>query len=129
MIFKRKRSNEQRSKKKKRKIMSIIIYHKNLKKIVDKKLTQKKDLDYYKQIGSKLILNGLKDDYNIKTQIGVYIAFINQFQRMKLYKVREEDKEYYISCILALWKLEILDPDSPTDPIYIAPLRKIKNKV
>tara|TARA_R100000951_G_scaffold36475_1_gene31243 strand:+ start:446 stop:811 length:366 start_codon:yes stop_codon:yes gene_type:complete len=121
LIFKRK--------KKKRKIMSIIIYHKNLKKIVDKKLTQKKDLDYYKQIGSKLILNGLKDDYNIKTQIGVYIAFINQFQRMKLYKVREEDKEYYISCILALWKLEILDPDSPTDPIYIAPLRKIKNKV
>ena len=39
------------------------------------------------------------------------------------------DKEYYISCILALYKLEILDPDDPTDPIYIAPLRKIKNKV
>ena len=67
--------------------------------------------------------------YDVKKQIAVYIAFINKFQNTKLYKSTEADKEYYISCILALYKLEILDPDDPTDPIYIAPLRKKKKRV
>ena len=109
--------------------MSIIIYHKNLKKIFEKKLSKNRNINHYKQIGSELVLSGMKEGYDIKTQIGIYIAYINQFQRMKLYKLPEADIEYYITCVLALWKLEILDPDSPTDPIYIAPLRKIKNKV
>ena len=109
--------------------MSIIIYHKNLKKLINEKFSKNRNISYYKQIGSDLILSGLKEGYDIKTQIGIYIAYINQFQRMKLYQLPETDIDYYISCVLALWKLDILDPDSPTDPIYIAPLRKIKNKV
>ena len=109
--------------------MSIIIYHKNLKKLINEKFSKNRNISYYKQIGSDLILSGLKEGYDIKTQIGIYIAYINQFQRMKLYQLPQTDIDYYISCVLALWKLEILDPDSPTDPIYIAPLRKIKNKV
>ena len=98
--------------------MSIIIYHKNLKKIFEKKLSKNRNINHYKQIGSELVLSGMKEGYDIKTQIGIYIAYINQFQRMKLYKLPEADIEYYITCVLALWKLEILDPDSPTEDKY-----------
>tara|TARA_Y100000592_G_scaffold30284_1_gene48239 strand:+ start:1768 stop:2085 length:318 start_codon:yes stop_codon:yes gene_type:complete len=105
--------------------MNFIFYHRNLKPLASQKLSIKKARD----IGSKLILDGFKNGYDVKKQIAVYIAFINNFQNTKLYKSTEADKEYYISCILALYKLEILDPDDPTDPIYIAPLRKKKKKV
>lgn len=116
--------------------MNFVFYHtmgrsqsdayKNLKPLASQKLSIKKARD----IGSKLILDGFNNGYDIKKQIAVYIAFINKFQNTKLYKSTEADKEYYISCILALYKLEILDPESPTDPIYIAPnLRKKKKSV
>ena len=77
-------------------------------------------------MGSKVILTGFSEGYDVKKQIAVYIQAINTYQNTKLYKLSEADKEYYISCILALWKLDILDPDNPTDPIYIAPLRQRK---
>lgn len=101
-------------------LVRFIFYHKNLKPLASQKLSIKGAKD----IGSKLILDGFKNGYDVKKQIAVYIAFINKFQDTKLYKSTEADKQYYISCILALYKLEILDPDDPTDPIYIAPKRK-----
>tara|TARA_S200002703_G_scaffold153436_1_gene155013 strand:+ start:1309 stop:1707 length:399 start_codon:yes stop_codon:yes gene_type:complete len=120
---------------KKQAIMSIVFYHNNLKSQIDavkpfcyQKLSKTKDIRYFKDIGSKLILDGFKQGYDVKKQIQVYIAAINTYQKTKLYKLSEADKEYYISCILALWKLDILDPDNPTDPIYIAPLKKRKKK-
>ena len=109
--------------------MSVVFYHKNLKTFHQVKLTKSKDLDYYKKIGSKLILDGFSKGYDVKKQIAVYIEAINTYQNTKLYKLTDADKEYYISCILALWKLEIIDPDNSTDPIYIAPLRKKKKSV
>ena len=109
--------------------MSIVFYHKNLKPFCQSKLTKSKPLQYYLDIGSHLVLDGFKNGYDVKKQIQVYIAAINTYQNTKLYKLTDADKEYYVSCVCALWKLEILDPDNPTDPIYIAPLRKKKNKV
>ena len=110
--------------------MSVIFYHKNLKPFCKSKLTKSKGIDFYKEeIGSHLILDGFKNGYDVKKQIQVYIAAINTYQNTKLYKLTDADKEYYVSCVCALWKLEILDPDNPTAPIYIAPLRKKKNKV
>ena len=109
--------------------MSVIFYHKNLKPFCKSKLTKSKPLQYYLDIGSHLVLDGFKIGYDVKKQIQVYIAAINTYQNTKLYKLTDADKEYYVSCVCALWKLEILDPDNPTDPIYIAPLRKKKNKV
>lgn len=105
--------------------MNFIFYHNNLKFLTSEKLSIKKA----KEIGSKLILDGMKEGYDIKKQIGIYIAYINQFQRMRLYQTTKADQEYYLNCILALYKLEILDPESPTDPIYIAPLRKKKKSL
>ena len=111
-------------------IMSVVFYHKNLKPFQQNKLTKSRPLDYYSQIGSDLILDGFKKGYDIKKQIQVYIQAINTYQNIKLYNLTDADKEYYISCILALWKLEIIAPDNPTDPIYIAPLyKKTKGKV
>tara|TARA_R110000822_G_scaffold40393_2_gene110007 strand:+ start:2855 stop:3184 length:330 start_codon:yes stop_codon:yes gene_type:complete len=109
--------------------MSIVFYHANLKTFHQEKLTKSKDLDYYKKIGSKLILDGFKKGYDVKKQIEFYIHALHTYQNIKIYNLTREDKEYYVSCILALWKLEIIDPDSPTDPFFIAPLRKIKPKV
>tara|TARA_R110000824_G_scaffold32682_7_gene105371 strand:+ start:69 stop:398 length:330 start_codon:yes stop_codon:yes gene_type:complete len=109
--------------------MSVVFYHKNLKPLAENRLTKSKDLDYYRNIGSNLILDGFNKGYDVKKQIEVYIEAINIYQNIKLYKLTEADKEYYVSCICALWKLEIIDPDSPTDPFYITPLRKKKNKV
>jgi len=105
--------------------MSVVFFHKNQKPFHQNKLTKSKPLHYYSQIGSDLILDGFKKGYDIKKQIEVYIQAINTYQNIKLYNLSPADKEYYISCILALWKLEILDPDNPTDPIYIAPLPKV----
>ena len=102
--------------------MNFIFYHRNLKPLASQKLSIKGAKD----IGSKLILDGFKNGYDVKKQIAVYIQAINTYQNTKLYKLTDADKEYYVSCICALWKLEILDPDNPTDPIYIAPLRKKK---
>ena len=105
--------------------MSVVFFHKNQKPFHQNKLTKSKPLNYYSQIGSDLIIDGFKKGYDIKKQIEVYIQAINTYQNIKLYNLSPADKEYYISCILALWKLEILDPDNPTDPIYIAPLPKV----
>ena len=117
--------------------MSVVFYHsvspypsgKNLKPFQQNKLTKSRPLDYYSQIGSDLILDGFKKGYDIKKQIQVYIQAINTYQNIKLYNLTDADKEYYISCILALWKLEIIAPDNPTDPIYIAPLYKKKKSI
>ena len=109
--------------------MSVVFYHRNLKPFAENRLTKSKDLDYYRRLGSNLILDGFDKGYDIKKQIEVFIQAINIYQNIKPYNLTKEDKDHYVSCILALWKLEIIDPDSPTDPFYIAPLRKKKNKV
>mgnify|MGYP003654059684 FL=1 len=108
--------------------MSVVFYHKNLKLLCQSKLTKSKGLDYYRDIGSHLILDGFSKGYDIKKQISVYIEAINTYQNIKIYKLTQEDKEHYIACVLALWKLEIIDPDSPTDPFFVAPRRKTNKK-
>lgn len=108
--------------------MNFVFYHRTnpIKVLEYQKLSIKKARD----IGSKLILDGFKQGYDVKKQIAVYIEFINKIQKTKLYKLTEADKRYYISCVLALYKLEILDPDEPYDPIWVAPdFRKKKKSV
>lgn len=112
--------------------MSIVIYHKNLRIFAQDRFTKTKDIDYYKQIGSNLIVDGFSKGCDIKKQIAVYLQVVNYTQNTKLYKLTQEDKDHYIACVLALWKLEIFDPESATDPIYISPkyrrLKKYKIK-
>ena len=108
--------------------MSLIIYHKNLKVLWSKRFSEYNGTEeYYKDQGNQMILGGLRENRKLKYQIVIYHAFISKIQNQKIYKISDEDKDYYIASILALWKLGVLDPDDKDSPIYIAPKRKRKS--
>tara|TARA_R110000772_G_scaffold4337_4_gene15254 strand:- start:1239 stop:1553 length:315 start_codon:yes stop_codon:yes gene_type:complete len=102
----------------------IVIYH-NQKILSKKNITPTKGLE----AGSKLILDGIKEGYSLEKQIDIYLSVINTYQTKRIYNLTSDDKKYYISCILALWKLDIFDPYHPTDPLYIAPFLKKNKKI
>ncbi len=106
--------------------MSIRIYHKNLKLLTQNKFTPEDggDIEYYKNIGARLIMTGLRKNNNLKKQIKYYKDFVKLIQSQKIYKIKSEDQDNYVCCVLALWKLGIYDPDDATSPIYVAPKRK-----
>ena len=106
--------------------MSIIIYHKNLKVLTQNKFTPEDDGDikYYQNIGARLIMTGLRKNQRLEKQIKYYKNFIKLIQEQKIYKIKSEDQDNYVCCVLALWKLGIYDPDDATSPIFVAPKRK-----
>ena len=106
--------------------MSIRIYHKNLKILTQNKFTPEDggDIEYYKNIGARLIMTGLRKNNNLKKQIKYYKDFVKLIQSQKIYKIKSEDQDNYVCCVLALWKLGIYDPDDADSPIYVAPKRK-----
>lgn len=104
--------------------MSLYIYHKNLKVLTRNKLTKKQDANYYKSLGGKLVITGFNENRSILHQIAVYEEYIRKIQGIKRYKLRIEDIDYYVCCVLALWKLGKYDPDDATSPIYISPKKK-----
>ncbi len=104
--------------------MSLYIYHKNLKVLTCNKLTQGQDENYYKSLGGKLVITGFNEKRGIHQQIAVYEEYIRKIQNIKRYKLRIEDIDYYVCCVLALWKLEKYDPDDAISPIYISPNKK-----
>jgi len=106
--------------------MSIIIYHKNLKVLTQNKFTPEDggDIKYYQNIGARLIMSGLKQNNNLQKQIKHYEDFVKLIQEQKIYKIKPEDQDNYVCCVLALWKLGIYDPDDATSPIYVSPKRK-----
>lgn len=108
--------------------MSLIIYHKNLKVLFCKRFSEYNGTEeYYKDQGNQMILGGLRENKKLKYQIIIYQAFICKIQNQKIYKISDEDKDYYIASILALWKLGVLDPNDKDTPLYIAPRRKKKS--
>ena len=106
--------------------MSIIIYHKNMKVLTHNKLSAGDggDIKYYQNIGARLIMTGLRKNQKLEKQIKYYKDFVKLIQEQKIYKIKSEDQDNYVCCVLALWKLGIYDPDDATSPIYIAPMRK-----
>ena len=108
--------------------MSIIIYHKNLKVLTCNKLTRNENIDYFRSLGTKLIMTGLQMNRKLPEQIKIYKSYINQIQNIKRYKLKIEDIDYYVCCVLALWKLGVYDVDDATSPIYIAPTRKTSRR-
>ncbi len=101
--------------------MSLIIYHKNLKLLTVNKLSKKYNEKYYKNLGAKLVITGMKDNRKLPEQIAVYKEYIRKIQGIKRYKLKQSDIDYYCCCVLALWKLGIYEPDSADDPLYISP--------
>jgi hypothetical protein len=106
--------------------MSLYIYHKDLKVLTRNKLTKQQDTNYYKSLGGKLVITGFNEKRSIHQQIAVYEEYIRKIQKIKRYKLRIEDIDYYVCCVLALWKLGKYDPDDATSPIYISPKKKKK---
>ena len=110
--------------------MSLIIYHKNLDVLTRNKLSKEFSEDYYKHLGAKLVITGLKAFRNINFQIKVYEEYILKIQGIKRYKLKQSDIDYYCCCVLALWKLGRYNPDSDNDPLYITPsIRKKKSTI
>jgi|TARA_R110001592_G_scaffold132642_1_gene347366 hypothetical protein len=113
--------------------MSLVIYHKtgkSLKVICQKKFTPEDGGDeaFYKNIGARLVKQGFEQNRPIPKQIEIYQNFIDCIQKKKRYKITAQDQDYYVCCVLALWKLNVYSPCSPTDPIWIAPTRKSARK-
>ncbi len=108
--------------------MSIIIYHKNLKVLTSNKISEKQNIDYFKYLGNRLIIQGLKMNRKLPEQIKIYKTYVNQIQNIKRYKLKIEDIDYYACCVLALWKLGVYDPEDATSPIYISPTRKTSRR-
>ena len=113
--------------------MSLVIYHttgKSLKVITQKKFTPEDggDEEFYKNIGARLVKQGFEQNRSIPEQIKIYQSFIDTIQNKKRYKMKNSDQDYYVCCVLALWKLNVYSPCSPTDPLWIAPeKRKSRN--
>tara|TARA_R110000764_G_scaffold223996_1_gene313017 strand:- start:125 stop:466 length:342 start_codon:yes stop_codon:yes gene_type:complete len=110
--------------------MSLVIYLKNFKVLVEKEFTPEDGGDeaFYKNIGARLVKQGFEDNRSIPDQIKIYEGFIASIQKKKLYKMKPSDQDYYVCCCLALWKLNIYSPCSATDPIWIAPIRRRRSR-
>ena len=109
--------------------MSLVIYHqtgKSLKVVTEKKFTPEDggDEEFYKNIGARLVKQGFEQNRSIPKQIQIYQSFIDKIQQKKRYKMSGSDQDYYVCCVLALWKLNVYSPCSGQDPIWIAPKRK-----
>lgn len=74
-------------------------------------LTKKKTYERYKYQGEHLILESLKRNMKIKTQIFTYLNFCNMIHKRKLNKqaIRKSDHELFICCFFALMKLKIIE--------------------
>lgn len=76
----------------------------------------------WEKISNSLIRSGLVKGNNLNQQISTYQTFIKEIQKIKKYKISEEDQTMYIASILALYKLEKLDPDHSDSPLWITPV-------
>ena len=77
-------------------------------------ITDLKTYERYKEQGNLLILESLKANIPIKSQIYTYSLFCNQILRRKKegLGIWRSDYEMLLNCIFALIKLEILDEDN-----------------
>ena len=102
----------------------LLFYHKDLKVLHRCKITKKKPIDWYIDLGNHMIVEGLKKDIGLPQQKRVYKLFIKQIQNTKKYKIQKGDAALYIPSNLALVKLAVYDYDDATSPIWISPPRR-----
>lgn len=88
-------------------------------------LTDLKTYERYKEQGNLLILESLKANIPIKSQIYTYLLFCNQILRRKKegLSIWRSDFNMLLNCIFALIKLKILEEE---DSVLI--VRKKKSK-
>ena len=85
-------------------------------------LSKKLTLEVYEELSNKLILDGLKNGFDLNFQKLKYKLLLNKLSKLKKYKRLENDEANLGLCILALIKLKEVDRD---DVMMIFP-NKIK---
>ena len=88
-------------------------------------------IDYkgHEKISDSLIRSGFSKGRTIPEQIYTYQTFVDEIQKIKKYKVRDEDQTMYIASILALYKLKRIDPDDSDSPFWISPSKRKVRKL
>ena len=101
---------------------SLILFYKDLL-IGSYPLGDRKTYERYKFQGEYLILESLKKNIPIKSQIYTYLLFCNQLFTRKKNKlgIYRSDYEMLLNCIFALIKLKILDED---DSVFMVEKKK-----
>lgn len=105
---------------------NLVLFYKDLL-IGSYPLTDLKTYERYKEQGNLIILESLRANINIKSQIYTYLLFCNQILRRKQDKlgIWRSDYEMFLNCIFALIKLKVLDED---DSVLIVGKKKKKSK-
>jgi len=101
---------------------ALIFYHQG-KEFIVKPMMDDESPERYSALGSRLVKQGFSQNRSVHLQIQTYRAFIELIQGRKKYKISESNKDYYVVCCLALWKMGIYDPYDESSPIYISPKR------
>lgn len=76
-------------------------------------LTNKKNEDYYIEMGNKAIIRHMKEGYNIPKQIEILTLFCEVFARRRLnkQKVASDDHIQFCKALMGLIKLKKLEND------------------
>jgi len=105
---------------------NLVLFYKDLL-IASFPLTDLKTYERYKEQGNLLILESLKANISIKSQIYTYLLFCNQILRRKQDKMGIHTSNYqmFLNCIFALIKLKILEEEAS---VLIVGKKKKKSK-
>jgi|TARA_R110001632_G_scaffold114922_1_gene226379 hypothetical protein len=97
-------------------------------KIIGKYKTRTDDMNLiFTEFGEKIVMDGFKQNINIKTQIDMYKTFIEEINKQKKHsqKIRCSDFYIYLSCFSALYKFN----EAPDDVIFIKCKKKSKKGI
>lgn len=106
---------------------NLVLFYKDLL-IGSYPITDLKTYERYKEQGNLLILESLKENIPIKSQIYTYLLFCNQILRRKKdgLGIHRSNYEMFLNCLFALIKLKILEEE---DSVLIIKKKKSKNNI
>lgn len=107
---------------------SISFYFKGLL-ICSFPMTKKKTKEYYFSKGNTLIIDGMKNGYNVKKLIHIFNLYCNSIYIRKRDKkpIYASDHKIFVESITALMKLQIIKNDSQNGYL-IMPKKKLSKK-
>jgi len=97
--------------------------------IVSQPLTEKLTPQYYLDKAEELLLDGLKSGESLINLRKRFISFIKRFSKDSKYwrdldLKTQWDRDVIFYTGLMLIKLKVIDPDSPTEGIFISPPKR-----
>jgi len=97
--------------------------------IVSQPLTENKTVRYYFDAAEELLIDGLKSGESLINLRKRFISFIKRFSKDSKYwrdldLKTQWDRDVIFYTGLMLIKLKVIDPDSPTEGIFISPPKR-----